>query len=284
VTRAAVFIARIRPGPNDRTTFDREGIETLAASIKRDGLKTPPTLRPLPGGDFEIVCGERRVRAVTLLGWATVPAEVEDLDDESASAQMLLENTARAGLDPIDEARAYSSRMARFGWTVEDCAVRAGVTPLQVTFRLKLLDLRADLQALVKSGNLTVGYANILAGAGLDANRQRLAIRELRENPAPTPSWFNRKVVARLLAEQQQETLFDSAALFKPQPAPVLVTDPPHPSTHRPPCDGTLTKRVKAGAEFWRAAAAQWNDLGKVFRAQECIAAALALELALATS
>lgn len=284
MTRQLIDCARIRPGPNDRTTFDREGIATLAASIKRDGLKTPPTLRPVAGNWFEIVCGERRFRAVTLLGWTQVLAEVEDLDDESASAQMLLENTARAGLDPIDEARAYQSRMERFGWSEEDCAVRAGVTPLQVTFRLKLLGLRADLQALVKTGNLTVGYANILAGAGLDANRQRLAIRELRENATPTPSWFNRKVVARLLAEQQQETLFDSAALFKPQPAPVLITDPPHPSTHRPPCAGPLSRRVKAGAEFWRAAAGQWNDLGKVFRAQECIAAALALELALATS
>ena len=78
-------------------------------------LLQPVVVRTRPDGWFEVVTGERRTRALRLLGWPTAPCVVTDLDDETASLAMLSENVARQSLDPVDEARAYASRMTRFG-------------------------------------------------------------------------------------------------------------------------------------------------------------------------
>lgn len=120
--------AQVQPGQNDRTVFRPEELEALAASIQADGLIQPITVRPTPGGRFEIVAGERRYRAIGLLGWETVPAIVRDLTDEQASTIMLLENVHRVDIDPVDEARAYQSRIDRFDHVPRHClAISRGV-------------------------------------------------------------------------------------------------------------------------------------------------------------
>lgn len=161
----------IVPGNNDRTRFDPTALRELAESIKGHGLIQPVIVRHLDGTElYQIVAGERRTRAIDLLGWPEVPCLVADLNDEEASAVMLTENVARDDLDPVDEANAYANRMALYGWDEKRCAQQAGVSTVRVQFRLKLLKLRDNLKDLVRTGDLELGYAQIIAQADLDAN------------------------------------------------------------------------------------------------------------------
>jgi ParB family chromosome partitioning protein len=150
-TVTEIPVQQVRPGANDRTSFDEAGISDLAASIEVHGLAQPITVRP-HGDGFEIVAGERRFRAVKHLGRTTVPAIVRDYTDEQASAVMLLENVQRADLDPVDEAHAYQSRIDRFGLTVGQVAEMAGVTAARVCTRLPVLRLFPEAQHLVRVG------------------------------------------------------------------------------------------------------------------------------------
>lgn len=276
-------------GHQDRTVFDPASLAELAASIHEHGLLQPITVRQIGESDlFQIVAGERRYRACELLGWLEIPAIVADVTADEAAALMLAENTARRDLDAIDEGRAYQVRIDRLGWTVADCARTAGVSEVRVQFRLKLLRLRPDLQDLVRTGNLALGYAQVLADANLDANRQLIAIRTLRDNPAPTPAWF-RRTVAGLVTQQAQGCMFDEMPLFGGQAveAPKAAhapAEPPTPATAQPPVAGRSAKEIIGNQMgFWQQAAEAWDRLGKPFKRQECEAAAQALQFAFAT-
>lgn len=276
----------IIPGNNDRTVFKQADLQDLADSISEHDLIQPISVRFIPGTDlYQIIAGERRYRACELANMTRIPAIILTVDDEKASILMLAENTARADLDPVDEGNAYATRMTEFGWTVKECAHYAGVSPVRVRFRLKLLKLRDDLQKLVRDDQLPLGYAQVLADANLDHNRQLIAIARLRSNSKPTPTWF-RKEVNRLYNEQAQDTLFD-ADLFKVQIAAAQEathTEPPHPATTTPPHNGrSLTDKIRHQVDFWTKAAQDWDALGKPFKRQECQAAAQALTLALAS-
>jgi ParB/RepB/Spo0J family partition protein len=236
--------AQIRPGDNDRTTFNQVALQELADSIAANGLAQPITVRPVwtcptchaeiaaifPDGlcpacgrpqiwsdcHYQIVAGERRFRACThILGWNEIPAIVRDLSDEQAAAIMLAENVHRVDLNPLDEALAYHKRMTQFGWSLAETARQANVSEGRVDSRLKLLHLAPEIQDLVANGHLGLGFAQAMSK--LDANRQRLALAWLRQQPAtPTLSVFNR-VVSELYEQQSQEALFDLTALFRPQ-------------------------------------------------------------------
>jgi len=274
-------LASIRSGQdvaNDRTIFSAEGLLALADNIAKVGLIQPITVRPSQSFEnaYEIVAGERRYRAVQLLGWQTVPAMVTDLPNEAASAVMLTENMARVDLDPIDEAGAYRQRMDCYGWTAKRCAEAAGVTTVRVQARLSLLTLRADVQMMVRQGHLPIGYAYSLSCCALDADRQMLAISRLRDNPTPTPSWFRREC-AELLEQQSQTALFEWPS-EEQQTTKKEVVLPAHPSTTEPPRDGaTLEDVLHNQVSFWLAAAEDWDRMGKPFKRQECQAAAQAL-------
>lgn len=232
--------AQIVPGDNDREAFAAAELQELAASIGQHGLAQPITVREVwrcpvctgltaslaqPGIcprcqveagtgwrlDYQIVAGERRWRAIGLLGWETIPALVRQLDDETASAIMLLENIHRAELNPIEEARAYRKRMTQFGWEVEQTARAANVPVERVRLRLLLLDIVPEAQQLIRAGQLGVKYAYVMRD--LDANRQRLALRYLNQVDTPRLREF-RELCARLLAEQAQEAMFDLAAFM----------------------------------------------------------------------
>ena len=226
-------VADITRGDNDRRTF--AGLEDLAASMAAHGLAQPITVRawepyswlgdgpptigicsPAARAQFQIVAGERRFRAATqVLGWETIPAIVRDLTDEQASAIMLAENTGQEDLNPVDEARAYQSRMDRFGWSIAETAKTAGVSESVVERRLLLLQLRPDAQYLVATGQLPLGHAEALAP--LDANRQIIAIRILRESKNGLPLRVFQPIVGQLLNEQSQEQLFDLESFWVEQ-------------------------------------------------------------------
>lgn len=210
-------VSQVKAGANDRKDFDPARLAELAESIRAHGLAQPITVRPLRGliPVFEIVAGERRFRAISqVLQWDTVPAIVRELDDEAASAIMLAENTSRADLNPVEEARAYQSRIDRFGWTAERIAEVAGVSQHLVESRLLLLTLNEEILHLIAHGHLPLGHAELLAK--LDANRQRIALRIYRESNAMPLNTF-RPIVYQLLEEQSQDSLFDLEAFWVDQ-------------------------------------------------------------------
>jgi ParB family chromosome partitioning protein len=232
-----VQMNQIIPGDNDRTAFDAAELQKLADSIDQYGLKQPISLRPVlicpvcetvygeqpfPARCVEcrhddlqerhqIVAGERRWRAHKLLHRDVIEALVEEMDDEQASGVMLLENIQRAELNPIEEARAYEKRMTQFGWDDHQVADKANVSVTRVRLRLALLDIVPEAQQLVRDGHMGIKYAYALRD--LDDNRQRIALRYMREVENPNLKEF-RQLCAELLAEQAQDALFDMAAFM----------------------------------------------------------------------
>ena len=201
-------------GRNDREVFREAEIRELAESIETVGLLQPITVRPV-GDGYEIVAGERRFRAHRLLGRAFIPAQVRDLTDEQASQIMLLENTQRADLNPIEEARAYRRRVDTFGLSIPEVALWANVNAERVKSRLDLLNLRDDAQALVASGQLSMSHGRVMSV--LDSNRQGLALRFINESKRmPTLPEF-RSFCGDLLVQQSQDGLFDADAFLSIQ-------------------------------------------------------------------
>lgn len=258
---------------NDRKTFAPEPLAELARDISKNGLNTPIMVRSLPDGRFELQAGERRLRAVRSLGWTTIPANVKNVDDVSASINMYTENTNRVQLTEMEQAKALASRMARFGWSVAETANRLAESPDLVERRLSLLSLTEDIQALVNAGTLKVGYAETLARAGLDANRQRIAVRRLNANPAPSVRWFLGQV-NQLLAEQIKEPLFalpiETGRAVETE-TEFVVEFPPHPLEDDTPDFGGDHQQI---ARYWQDAAEGWDRFGKPAKRDACLAAA----------
>lgn len=229
-----VPVALIRRGDNDRTTFNQAELEELAASIKARadkhqaetgepyrGLKSPVILRLLPTGELEIVAGERRTRAVRdVLEWPVVEAFAYSMDDEEASAIMLIENTARVDLNPIDEANAYNKRVTA-GWTVEQLVETTGKSPDLIRRRLTLRQLHPDIQHLVANRNMPMGHAEAMTH--LDMTRQLIAMRVFQSGKSVPLSTFIR-VVSDLYEQQSQDSLFDLESFWSQEvqkPLPV---------------------------------------------------------------
>jgi ParB/RepB/Spo0J family partition protein len=279
-----INISQIEIAINDRKEFNQNDLSSLADSIQINGLIQPIIVRAISDHKFELIAGERRLRATKLNGCESIPAIIRDMSDTQASAVMLVENTGRVNLNPIEEANAYNKRINELGWTVKQCADSAGVSTIHVRFRIKLLSLREDLQHLIKSDNLKIGYAQILATANLDRNRQLIAIRKLQAHDTPTPVWF-RSIVSQLAEQQRQESLFptDCFIIEKPLTTEVNTIKPALPGTDNPPVTigQSIVDTIKSHIEFWKQAAMQWNELGKVFKKKQCLAAVDSLESAL---
>ncbi|HUY98605.1 MAG TPA: ParB/RepB/Spo0J family partition protein [Verrucomicrobiae bacterium] len=198
---------RVYAATNDRQRFGPRELDELARSLQRQGLLQPILVRGGPDR-YELVAGERRLRAALALGWPTIAALVRPLDDAAASQAMLAENLQRVQLDPMEEARAYARRLGER--TIAELAAEAGVSSGRVSSRLELMDLVPEAQELVSSSTLPLAHAASMRG--LDPNRQRLALRAVvQSSRLPTAVEF-RKACGTLLGEQLQETLFDDVA------------------------------------------------------------------------
>jgi ParB family chromosome partitioning protein len=210
----SVNINDVITGLNNRTVFRDAELAALAASMQEVGQLQPIVVRPIENG-YQVCAGERRLRAAKMLGWETIRATVRDLSDEEAAAVVLIENLARVDVDPIDEAQGYQDGITRFGWSIAECARRANVSAERVRKRLVLLDLITDVQKLVRSGDLPKAHAEAMAG--LDSNRQMIALRVINNSERlPTFNEF-RHVCSDLFAEQNQDTLFDVESFWVEQ-------------------------------------------------------------------
>src|SRR5256714_12892864 len=157
-------VSEIHPNPyQPRRDVDPVALEELKSSIQQAGLLQPVVVRPLPnGGGFELIAGERRLRACQALGWERIPAVKREVDDRTVLTLALVENLQRDDLSPVDEARGYERLIAEFSLTQQDVADAVGRDRSTVANALRLLKLPAAVLALLHDGGLSVGHARAL--------------------------------------------------------------------------------------------------------------------------
>jgi ParB family chromosome partitioning protein len=145
-----------------RTSFDSAKLTELAQSITATGVVQPIIVRPLPGGRYQLINGERRLLASKQAGIATIPAVVRTVSDEQAMEMTIVENLQRADLNPMEQARAYQRLSTDFKMTQEQMAIRTGKERASVANFLRLLRLPEIVQHKVESGDLSFGHARTL--------------------------------------------------------------------------------------------------------------------------
>lgn len=155
-------LSRIRPNPfQPRKTFNADELAELEASLAASGLLQPITVRRA-GDAYELIAGERRLRAATNLGWSEIPALVKDLDDRSSLVLALVENLQRSDLNPIDEARGYQRLVDEFEFTHQQIADSTGKDRATISNLLRLLALPEAVIQMVAQGHLSTGHAKAL--------------------------------------------------------------------------------------------------------------------------
>lgn len=159
-----VAIDRIGRNPHQpRARFDADELGELAASIATHGVLQPIVVRATSAGDYELIAGERRLRAARLAGLDTVPVVVRDSPGEQLLELALVENLQRADLNAIEEAQAYRELIDRFGLTHEEVARRVGKSRVAVSNALRLLDLAPETRAAIVDGRISEGHGRALA-------------------------------------------------------------------------------------------------------------------------
>lgn len=147
-----------------RRHFDEAALAELTASIKAQGVVQPIVVRQLSVDHYEIVAGERRWRAAQAAGLSTIPVVIRQLDERAAMAIALVENIQRADLNALEEAEALKKLIDECGLTHEACAAAVGKSRAAVSNLLRLTDLEAEPQALLRTGQLSFGHAKVLLG------------------------------------------------------------------------------------------------------------------------
>jgi ParB family chromosome partitioning protein len=145
-----------------RREFDQEALQTLAASIKAQGVLQPVVVRPVAADRFEILSGERRWRAAQLAGLDSVPVVIKDVNDEAAIAIGLIENIQREDLNPVEEGLGLKRLQDEFGLNQEQVASAVGRSRSAVANLLRLLNLEKDVLAMLERGELDAGHAKVL--------------------------------------------------------------------------------------------------------------------------
>ena len=182
LTFAELNVRSIVPNAQQpRQVFDDEALAELVHSIKEVGLLQPIVVRPAPGGRYELVAGERRLRATKKAGFKTIPALIRETADDQMLRDALLENLHRAALTPLEEASAYKQLLEDFGGTQEELATRLGRSRPQISNTLRLLNLPPAVQRRVAAGVISAGHARALLGLKDQSAIERLANRIVAE-------------------------------------------------------------------------------------------------------
>jgi ParB family chromosome partitioning protein len=188
----ALPVELIAPSPRQpRRVFEEGALEALAGSLRERGVLQPVLVRPVAGGTYELVAGERRWRAARIAGLQTIPALVRERDDAEALEAALIENMAREDLNPVEEARACAALVEELGLTREAVGLRVGRSRVAVSNLLRLLDLPDEALALLERGELSEGHGRALLLATDHADRRRLA------RAAAAAGWSVRVVESR---------------------------------------------------------------------------------------
>ena len=158
-----------------RREFKPEELQELADSLKHSGLVHPPTVRRNSQGRWELVSGERRLRAAQLAGWTKIRVTVIEADDLTAAAMTTTENIQRYDLNPIEEALAYKTLQDDFGLTQADVAEKVGKGRATVANSVRLLELPDEVKSLLQAGHISVGHAKVLLSVEDEKERVLLA-------------------------------------------------------------------------------------------------------------
>jgi len=163
-TLSSLPIDEIRPNPfQPRKEFRPEELAELEASLKANGLLQAVTVRRAADGNgYELIAGERRLRAATRIGWTRIPAVLKEIDDRALLTMALVENLQRADLNPIEEGEGYQRLVADFSLTQQEIADIVGKDRSTVANMLRLLNLPQLIRTMVRDGHLTIGHARAL--------------------------------------------------------------------------------------------------------------------------
>ena len=192
-----------------RRDMDPQALEELAQSIKNHGVMQPIVVRPVSGGRFEIIAGERRWRASQQAGLEKVPALIREVPDEAAIAMALIENIQREDLNPIEEAVALQRLQQEFQLTQQQVADAVGKSRVSISNLLRLIALPEEIKTLLSHGDLEMGHARALLGL-----------------PAEQQVEGARHVVARGLTVRQTEALVRQWLSSKETPKAEVKVDP----------------------------------------------------------
>src|SRR5215204_2034088 len=204
-----------------RRTFTEPELAELEASIRASGLLQPIIVRSRGDGKWELVAGERRLRAVGRIGWSEIPAVVRDFDDRAMLTLALVENLQRADLNPLEEAEGYQRLIDEFGLTQQQVADAVGKDRTSITNLLRVLTLQPAVRQLVERGHITAGHARALLPIKDERRQLELA----------------NEIVARQLSVREVEararTLTAEPALATPA-APLRTSSAPSPPPAHP--------------------------------------------------
>lgn len=204
----------IRPNTHQpRQHFSEAGIKELAASIKEVGILQPLVIRSTDFG-FELIAGERRLRAAKEAGLERVPVLIREAAENESMELALVENLQREDLNPLETASAYQALMEGFGLTKEQLALRLGKSRATVTNTLRLAQLPAGVRSLLQEGKLTEGHARALLGLKTDEQMLRVA----------------QKIQSEKLSVRKTEEIVRDYLATPPEPATEQPTEAPDPT------------------------------------------------------
>jgi ParB family transcriptional regulator, chromosome partitioning protein len=176
-----IDVDRITPNPEQpRMSIDQAGLDELSASIREHGVLQPILVRPLEGGEFQLIAGERRWRASQAAGLSTIPALVEEIDDDTALEISIIENLQREDLSPLDEAAMYDRMVHDHGYSVRRLAQKIGKDKGYLENRLRLADAPEEIRELVSLRKDTLSHAYELLKVDDPKKRRRLASQVAR--------------------------------------------------------------------------------------------------------
>ena len=177
-----VDIKSIQPNPKQpRIVFDEDQLNELAASIKEVGVLQPPVVRDLGYGRYELIMGERRLRAAKIAGLLTIPVIIRQTKDNELLREALLENIHRSQLNPLEEGAAYQNLINDFGYTHDELAIKIGKSRPAISNTLRLLNLPPAVQRRIAAGVLSAGHARALLALTDDQEIEKLAHKIVAE-------------------------------------------------------------------------------------------------------
>ena len=177
-----VPIQSVKPNRRQpRSIFDDEALQELAASIREIGILQPPVVRRVGDNEYELIMGERRLRAAKLAGLSTIPVIIRETSDNELLREALIENIHRSNQNSLEEAAAYNQMLSDFGFTHDELAKKIGKSRPVISNTLRLLNLPPSVQKKLTSGTLSMGHARALLGLSDASEIEKIANRIVSE-------------------------------------------------------------------------------------------------------
>jgi ParB family transcriptional regulator, chromosome partitioning protein len=247
--QAQVSLEQIEQNPyQPRKTFDADELASLSESIRTHGVLQPLVVRQV-GDRYQLVAGERRLRAARVAGLASVPVRLVDFNDQQVLEAALVENIHRTDLNPIEKAQGFKEYLDRFQMTHEVLAKRLGLARPTITNLVGLLDLPPEVQDMVRVGQITLGHAKILKG--IPEKERQLALCK--------------EIIARGLSVHSTEALLKQPPP-EPKAAPAEPKEAPEKTAHVQGLEDELRQKLATRVEI----RVKGKDRGQIVLGFEC--------------